>query len=237
LETSRFPRRDQPAYLLGIDIESLRATEAECIRRFQQKAAILRSHDPALSPAIARAKAAQSLPQTMEKYLMVCSRLTYAGHALQPVFGFGNHPQRHLGALQGLEATVAGPVLVLSGTPVPLGIIVAGPQLPFLFLFVGRDAQTAHAGCSSRPQTAASCMSSLSTYGKAAVSSLQSLHPRVAQRRPDADARNHVAHGVVRVCLAGLRHFGVEQDNAGEKGADAIAACRSSYQGLVKILS
>jgi hypothetical protein len=66
---------------MDLDIESLRATEAECIRRFEQKARALRDADPGLSARIAKAKAATLLPATMEKYLFTCSRLTYAGVA------------------------------------------------------------------------------------------------------------------------------------------------------------
>lgn len=35
---------------------------------------------------------------------------------------------------------------------------------------------------------------------------------------------------------AGLKYYVIEQDNAGEKGADSIAAARANYQGLVKVL-
>ncbi len=37
--------------------------------------------------------------------------------------------------------------------------------------------------------------------------------------------------------LAGLKYFVIEQDNAGDKGADSMAAARAGYQGLVKVLS
>jgi hypothetical protein len=62
-------------------IESLRATEADCIRRFQAKMRTLRAENPGLSASILRAKAASLLPQTMERYLSACSRLTYTGQA------------------------------------------------------------------------------------------------------------------------------------------------------------
>jgi hypothetical protein len=62
-------------------IESLRAVEADCIRRFQAKIRTLRAENPGLSASILRAKAASMLPHTMDKYLAACSRLTYAGQA------------------------------------------------------------------------------------------------------------------------------------------------------------
>jgi sugar phosphate isomerase/epimerase len=36
---------------------------------------------------------------------------------------------------------------------------------------------------------------------------------------------------------AGLKHYVIEQDNAGQNGADSLAAARANYQGLLKILS
>lgn len=35
---------------------------------------------------------------------------------------------------------------------------------------------------------------------------------------------------------AGLKYYVIEQDNAGDKGADSLAAARANYQGLVKVL-
>lgn len=37
--------------------------------------------------------------------------------------------------------------------------------------------------------------------------------------------------------LAGLKYFVIEQDNAGQNGADSMAAAGDNYQGLVKVLS
>jgi len=37
--------------------------------------------------------------------------------------------------------------------------------------------------------------------------------------------------------LAGLKHFVIEQDNAGQGGGDALADARANYVGLVKVLS
>ena len=37
--------------------------------------------------------------------------------------------------------------------------------------------------------------------------------------------------------LAGLKHFVIEQDNAGQNGGDALGDARANYQGLVKVLS
>jgi hypothetical protein len=65
---------------MDMDLESLRATEAECLARFQQKARALREADPSLSASVARAKSASLLPHTMERYLSACSRLQFMGH-------------------------------------------------------------------------------------------------------------------------------------------------------------
>ena len=37
--------------------------------------------------------------------------------------------------------------------------------------------------------------------------------------------------------LAGLKHFAIEQDTAGQDGRDAIDDCRIAYENLSKILS
>lgn len=67
---------------MDLDVENLRATEAECLRRFQEKARMLRAENPTMSAQIARAKAATLLPATLEKYMWATSRLTFMG--LQP---------------------------------------------------------------------------------------------------------------------------------------------------------
>jgi hypothetical protein len=64
---------------MDMDVTSLREVESQCIARFVAKIRILKAENPGLSQSILRAKAAASLPQTSEKYLMVCSRLTYMG--------------------------------------------------------------------------------------------------------------------------------------------------------------
>jgi hypothetical protein len=68
---------------MDMDLAGLRAIEAECLKRFTEKARLLRAENPGMSAAIARAKAAQQLHRTLEKYLMVCSRLTFMGCALR----------------------------------------------------------------------------------------------------------------------------------------------------------
>jgi sugar phosphate isomerase/epimerase len=40
-----------------------------------------------------------------------------------------------------------------------------------------------------------------------------------------------------KAAQAGLKYFVIEQDNAGQNGADSLAAARAGYQGLVKTLS
>jgi hypothetical protein len=67
---------------MDMDVESLRATEAECLRRFKEKTTALRAGNPTMSPQVARARAASLLPQTLEKYLWATSRLRFMG--LQP---------------------------------------------------------------------------------------------------------------------------------------------------------
>ena len=37
--------------------------------------------------------------------------------------------------------------------------------------------------------------------------------------------------------LAGLKHYVIEQDNAGQDGADSMAAAKANFEGLVKVLS
>lgn len=37
--------------------------------------------------------------------------------------------------------------------------------------------------------------------------------------------------------LAGLKHYAIEQDNAGQNGADSMKAARENYQGLQKVLA
>jgi hypothetical protein len=66
---------------MDFDVEGLRAAEAQCIHKFQQKARALRDADPGMSAQVARAKAAASMPKTMEVYLATCSRLTFCGLA------------------------------------------------------------------------------------------------------------------------------------------------------------
>jgi hypothetical protein len=64
---------------MEMDVTTLRATEAEAIRRLQEKARMLRAENPELSPSIARARAASALPATMAKYMEAVSRLQYMG--------------------------------------------------------------------------------------------------------------------------------------------------------------
>jgi hypothetical protein len=68
---------------MDMDVENLRATEGECLRRFAEKAKALRAENPAMSAQVARAKAASSLPVTLEKYMWATSRLRFMGY--QPV--------------------------------------------------------------------------------------------------------------------------------------------------------
>jgi hypothetical protein len=63
-----------------MDAAELRRIEQEAIERIMQKARELRAQNPSLSPSIARAKAAESLPRTMDKYLGAVSHLQYMGH-------------------------------------------------------------------------------------------------------------------------------------------------------------
>jgi hypothetical protein len=65
------------------DIESLRQVEAECLRRFQEKARMLRAENPGMSAQVARAKAASVLHVTLEKYLWCTSRLKFMGLAVR----------------------------------------------------------------------------------------------------------------------------------------------------------
>lgn len=64
---------------MDTDVESLRATEAECLRRFAEKAKMLRAENPTMNAQVAHAKAASLLPQTVEKYLWATSRLRFMG--------------------------------------------------------------------------------------------------------------------------------------------------------------
>lgn len=64
-------------------VEELRQIEQSCIERFVKKAQSLRDSDPTLTRKISHAKAASLLPQTMSRYLSVCSRLSYSGHGLK----------------------------------------------------------------------------------------------------------------------------------------------------------
>jgi hypothetical protein len=66
---------------MDMDVETLRETEARCIRKFQQKASALRATDPRLDAGLARAKAYEALPKTTAAYLNAVQRLQHAGHA------------------------------------------------------------------------------------------------------------------------------------------------------------
>jgi hypothetical protein len=68
---------------MDTDLESLRATERECVRRFMEKARALRAENPAMLAQVARAKAATMLHVTLEKYLWCTSRLRFLG--VQPL--------------------------------------------------------------------------------------------------------------------------------------------------------
>jgi hypothetical protein len=62
------------------EVEKLRAVEAECLQRFDQKIQALRGENPTLSRQVLRAKSASLLPQTTEKYLWCTSRLKFMGY-------------------------------------------------------------------------------------------------------------------------------------------------------------
>jgi hypothetical protein len=56
-----------------------RTVETECIEKIKARATVLMSNDPALPRSIAIAKAAESLPQTMSRYLQARSILGLRG--------------------------------------------------------------------------------------------------------------------------------------------------------------
>ena len=66
-------------------IEELQATEAECIKRFRQKASEIRAQHPELSPQIAFARAVQALPRTADRYQGARQRLQWAGYPALPL--------------------------------------------------------------------------------------------------------------------------------------------------------
>jgi hypothetical protein len=66
-------------------ISELQQVEAECIRRFRQKAAQIKAEHPELSQQIAYARAIQALPKTADKYQAVRQRLQWAGYPAQPL--------------------------------------------------------------------------------------------------------------------------------------------------------
>jgi hypothetical protein len=66
-------------------IAELQQVEAECIRRFRQKAAEIREQHPELSAQIAFARAVQALPKTADKYQAARQRLQWAGYPALPL--------------------------------------------------------------------------------------------------------------------------------------------------------
>jgi hypothetical protein len=60
-------------------------TEAECVHKFKTRADKLMAADPSLSRKIAIAKAAEQMPNTMNKYLHARSLLTMGGVAAIPL--------------------------------------------------------------------------------------------------------------------------------------------------------
>jgi hypothetical protein len=67
-----------------MDIAALRELEAECLLRFRKRASELRGKYPTFTWDALLAKAAESLPASMNKYLYAVSRLNYAGLPARP---------------------------------------------------------------------------------------------------------------------------------------------------------
>jgi hypothetical protein len=66
-------------------VEQLQATEAECLRRFRERAAQIRSEHPELSSQIAFARAVQALPKTADRYQSVRQLLQWRGIPALPL--------------------------------------------------------------------------------------------------------------------------------------------------------
>ena len=66
-------------------IQEFQEVEAECIRRFRQKAAEIRAQHPELTSQIAFARAVQALPRTAEKYGYARQRLQFCGIPALPL--------------------------------------------------------------------------------------------------------------------------------------------------------
>jgi hypothetical protein len=66
-------------------ISELQAVEADCIRRFRQKAAQIKTEHPELSAQICFARAVQALPKTADKYQAARQRLQWAGYPALPL--------------------------------------------------------------------------------------------------------------------------------------------------------
>jgi hypothetical protein len=65
--------------MLDLNIEELQQTEADCIRKFRNKAEELRAVNPTLSPQIAFARAVEAMPKCAAKYQHCRLRLGMAG--------------------------------------------------------------------------------------------------------------------------------------------------------------
>jgi len=68
-----------------VSISELQQVEAECIRRFRERAAQIRAEHPELSAQIAFARAVQALPKTADKYQAARQRLQWAGYPALPL--------------------------------------------------------------------------------------------------------------------------------------------------------
>jgi hypothetical protein len=66
-------------------IDELQQTEAECVRRFRQKAEAIRAQHPELSSQICFARAVELLPKTAERYQHARHRLLMMGIEALPL--------------------------------------------------------------------------------------------------------------------------------------------------------
>jgi hypothetical protein len=66
-------------------IEALQAEEAECLRKFHNKAAAIRFAEPKVTKQIALARAIEALPRTATRYQFIRHRLGLAGVRALPL--------------------------------------------------------------------------------------------------------------------------------------------------------